>query len=101
VTETTQHDRRAPAITGPVREYLAAILDAVDLPAPARVLDAERRLLDERVGWVVASLRGLLADDSPDHGDVTFDLGYLRRKIEETPVTYELFRAPEAQEAGR
>lgn len=95
-----EHPAPLPEITGPVREYLNTILDALTLPAAAREERAFQQLLDDRVSGVTASLRGLLRDSSTEDGDVTFDVGYLRRRILLSPATYEVRQAPEAKGEG-
>ncbi|MCA1218678.1 hypothetical protein [Streptomyces sp. 8L] len=97
----TQHDR-APEITGPVREYLAVILDALNPPAPARLDDPTFRWLTrDRISTVCTSIRGLLADDDRNMGDVTFDVGWLRKQIEHTPISYEIGSTPDTTGGGQ
>lgn len=90
-----EHLAQLDEITGPVGEYLAVIVEALDAPFAAHDTRARQALLDERLGWVMASLRGLTDAKDRHLRDVTFDVGYLRRKIEETPVTYDVYRAPD------
>jgi hypothetical protein len=66
----------------PVRDLLAAILEAIDLPHPATVGDTEAhdRLLNTRI-----ALRSLL-DDGPVLG-LAWSAAYLREQLAKHPVT--------------
>ncbi|MFI5801058.1 hypothetical protein [Streptomyces sp. NPDC051677] len=87
----------------PLRELLAAVLEAVDLPYPATVGDAAThdRILIERIGHVKIALQTVLTDDAPLGVDWTTD--YLRERLAEHPptgyVTYD--QARERLAAGK
>ena len=70
-----------------VRELLAAVLEAIDLPHPATVGGAEAhdRLLNARAVHAKIALRNLL-DDGPDLGPA-WSAKYLRQRLAEHPVT--------------
>ncbi|MFI8303703.1 hypothetical protein ACIF80_09660 [Streptomyces sp. NPDC085927] len=70
-----------------VRELLAAVLEAIDLPHPATTGGAEvhDRLLSARVVHARIALRNLL-DDVPDLGPA-WTAKYLRERLAEHPVT--------------
>ncbi|MEW2610253.1 hypothetical protein AB0937_08585 [Streptomyces sp. NPDC047880] len=71
---------------GPVRELLAAVLEALDIPHPATTGGAEAhdRLLNDRVTHVVVALRSVL-DDEPLM-DVEWTTAYLREQLAKHPV---------------
>lgn len=70
-----------------VRDLLAAVLEAIDLPHPATTGGAEvhDRLLSARVVHARVALRNLL-DDGPDLGPA-WTARYLRERLAEHPVT--------------
>jgi hypothetical protein len=74
-------------LTEPVRDLLAAILEALDLPHPATFGDTEAhdRLLNTRAVHARIALRSLL-DDGPDMGPA-WSAAYLRERLAEHPVT--------------
>ncbi|MEU6101160.1 hypothetical protein [Streptomyces flaveolus] len=69
-----------------VRDLLAAVLEAIDLPHPATTGGAEvhDRLLAARVVHARVALRNLL-DDGPDLGPA-WTAKYLRERLAEHPV---------------
>lgn len=85
-------DLSMPACAGnttlpePVRDLLAAVLEAIDLPHPATVggSEAHDRLLATRVVHARIALRSVL-DDGPDLGP-SWDAQYLRERLSEHPV---------------
>ncbi|MET9479857.1 hypothetical protein [Streptomyces sp. NPDC006638] len=90
---------RADGLTAPVRDLLAAILDALTVPFPANSEphDAHYRLLDKRASYVCASLRGLLADEHPEPA---FDAGFIRKRTASLPAAYKPWVAPEDRTDG-
>lgn len=80
-----------------LRALLEAVVEAIDIPHPATVGDADtyRDLLDRRAGLAVIVARAALAEEPDAYG---WNAAYLRRKIAEHPVAY---RAHEAREASR
>ncbi|MFM9656723.1 hypothetical protein [Streptomyces scabiei] len=71
----------------PLRDLLAAVLEALDIPYPATVGDGETydRILIERVGHAKIALQGVLVDDAPLGVDWT--TAYLRERLAEHPPT--------------
>ncbi|CAL9403531.1 hypothetical protein SUDANB106_01517 [Streptomyces sp. enrichment culture] len=90
-----------PEIPAPVRELLAALVDAFDLPLPDITDGAERayhRVLAERARTAHATLRIALATGPEDfeHG-----AAYLRRRVAEIPADYRPWPGPQdAAEGG-
>ncbi|MFJ8866735.1 hypothetical protein ACIRD6_13395 [Streptomyces sp. NPDC102473] len=80
-----------------LRALLQAVVEAIDLPHPNTMGDADayRDLLDRRAGLAVILARAALDEEPDAYG---WHAAYLRRKIAEYPVTY---RAHEKPEAGR
>lgn len=79
----------SPDLPAPVRDLLAAIGEALDVPSPSLDRDAEiahRRLVDDRILYVRASIRDLLAGDHTL--GIEWEANYLRRKAAERPATY-------------
>ncbi|KMS74532.1 hypothetical protein ACH49_22455 [Streptomyces leeuwenhoekii] len=74
-------------IPEPVRDLLAAVLEAIDLPHPATTAGAEvhDRLLGTRVVHARIALRSIL-DDGPHLGPA-WSAQYLRERLAEHPVT--------------
>jgi hypothetical protein len=72
----------------PVRDLLAAVLEAIDLPHPATTGGAEvhDRLLATRVMWARIALRCALGLDGPVMS-LEWDAQYLRQRLAEHPVT--------------
>ncbi|MCX4578137.1 hypothetical protein OHB41_34105 [Streptomyces sp. NBC_01571] len=75
-------------IPDPVRDLLATVLEAIDLPHAATIGGDEVRvrLLATRATHVRIALRSVLGDDAPDLG-VTWDANYLRERLAEHPIT--------------
>ncbi|MGC9437650.1 hypothetical protein [Streptomyces sp. WG5] len=71
---------------GPVRELLTAVLDALDIPAPATADGAEAhdRVLNDRAMHARIALRDAL--DGPQLG-VEWTTRYLRERLAESPPT--------------
>lgn len=87
-------------ITEPVRDLLAAILEALDIPSPATVGDTEAhdRVLNDRAMHAKIALRSAL-EDHPLGTEWTTT--YLRERLAEHPPTsYQHWGANRA-EAGR
>ncbi|MCC3652714.1 hypothetical protein LIX60_14835 [Streptomyces sp. S07_1.15] len=80
-------------IPAPVRELLAALADAVDLPLPD-ITDADER----RAGYVLrdrARSAVVVARTVLDNGhDPAHAAAYLRRRTAETPADYQPWRGP-------
>lgn len=70
-----------------VRDLIAAVLEAIDLPHPATTggSDVHDRLLATRVVHARIALRNFL-DDGPDLGPA-WTANYLRERLAEHPVT--------------
>ncbi|MDX3868007.1 hypothetical protein [Streptomyces europaeiscabiei] len=68
-----------------LRQLLAVVLEALDIPAPATVGDGEthRGILDHRTMDAVAALRGVLHQDD----DPGWSADYLRARLAEKPAT--------------
>lgn len=77
-----------PALPEPVRDLLAAVLDALDLPHPAAIggTEAHDRLLNTRASHARRALRSVLDDDGHGMGPA-WDAAYLRERLAEHPVT--------------
>ena len=77
-------------LTEPVRDLLAAVLEAIDLPHPATIggSEAHDRLLADRVVYARLALRSALGDDAlgPDMGPA-WDAKYLRERLAKHPIT--------------
>ncbi|MEV7389520.1 hypothetical protein [Streptomyces sp. NPDC091215] len=71
------------------REFLAAVLDAIDIPTPATLGDHEafRVLLEDRVLDAIVALTGALGE--PPHSDwgLGWHTGYLRKQLAQKPPT--------------
>ncbi|MGY1453826.1 hypothetical protein [Streptomyces sp. SS8] len=76
-----------PEIPAPVRELLAAVLEAIDLPYPATIGDSERyrEVLERRVMHAAIALRNALHDRPLM--DITWDTEYLRERLADHPPT--------------
>lgn len=70
-----------------IRDLLAAILEAIDIPHPATVggTEAHDRLLNDRAVHAKIALRNLL-DDGPDLGPA-WSAKYLRERLAKHPIT--------------
>jgi hypothetical protein len=80
----------APATPLPrdVRDLLAAVLAAIDLPHPATVGDQprQREVLAERVMHAAITLRTVLrADGSPFPADLAWETAFLHAELAEHP----------------
>jgi hypothetical protein len=77
-------------IPEPVRDLLAAVLEAINIPHPATYggQDAHDRLLNDRVMYARLALRSTLDDAelSPAMGPA-WDARYLRDRLAQHPVT--------------
>lgn len=71
-----------------MRDALAAVREAIDIPHPATVGDGETydRILLERVGHARIML-GSILDPARTHSDVPWQVGYLRERLAEVPAT--------------
>jgi hypothetical protein len=71
----------------PVRDLLAAVLEAIDILYPATVGDSERYgvVLERRVLHAAIALRNVLHDRPLM--DVAWDTAYLRERLAEHPPT--------------
>ncbi|WP_406171191.1 hypothetical protein [Streptomyces sp. NBC_00996] len=71
----------------PLRELLAAVLEALDIPHPATVGDSEAhdRILIDRVMHAKIALHSVLTDDCPL--GVNWNVQYLRERLAEHPPT--------------
>ncbi|MFD8156600.1 hypothetical protein [Streptomyces malaysiensis] len=69
------------------RDLLAAVLEALDIPHPATVGDAERHgeVLADRAMHAAIALRSVLADEP--FLDVAWTTAYLREQFAKTPAT--------------
>ncbi|MER6146204.1 hypothetical protein ABT174_40470 [Streptomyces sparsogenes] len=95
---------------GPLPEQVAALLDAVvealDIPAPATYSDREqyREVLDDRALWVIVALKSVLLD--PTGLAAEWMVTCLRERLAEHPPTsYRAWDAPPSprpsEEGGR
>ncbi|MFE3326863.1 hypothetical protein [Streptomyces sp. NPDC059176] len=76
-------------LPGPGLNLLAAIGEALDVPAPALDRDAEaayRLLVEDRLRYVRAVIGDVLAGKATL--GIAWEADYLRRKTAERPVTY-------------
>ncbi|MFF2331934.1 MULTISPECIES: hypothetical protein [unclassified Streptomyces] len=76
-------------LTADVRDLLAAIAEALDLPYPAHDLDAEfthRNLVEERLAVVRATIGDILTGKA-DLG-IEWEASYLRTRAARRPATY-------------
>jgi len=87
----------------PLRDLLAAVLEAIDLPHPATVggQDAHDRLLNDRAVHARITLRSIL-DDGPDMG-AAWNAQYLRERLAKHPIAgyVTVAQAHAALEAGK
>lgn len=77
MTRSTPHE--------PVRDLLAAVLDAIAIPYPATVGDSERyrAILEARAMHVTVTLRGVLDGHG---GDVEWTTARLREQLDKHPA---------------
>jgi hypothetical protein len=81
----------------PVRDLLAAVLEALDIPHPATIGDTEThdRILNDRVIQAKIALRSVL-EDAPL--GIEWTTQYLREQLAEHPPTgYQHYAAKSAQ----
>lgn len=85
----------------PVRDLLAAVLEALDLPNPATIGDGATydRLLNERAMHAAIALRSVLTDKPLM--DIAWTTAYLRERLAEHPPTGYRHYGTERAEAGR
>jgi hypothetical protein len=84
------------------RNLLAALLEALDIPAPATVGDTEQhdRILNDRVMHAVIALHGVLDDEAPSLG-IEWTTTYLRARLAEHPATgYRAWGQPRTEPQG-
>ncbi|BBA99257.1 hypothetical protein RVR_5798 [Actinacidiphila reveromycinica] len=83
-------------LTSSVHNLLAAIRDALDVPLPG-VEDADERrfcwLMDDRRSAIYSTLNAILNSPTPQIHDA--DTAYIRRRIEDRPVTYTVWQDPD------
>jgi len=75
-------------LPGDIRDMLAAVLAAIDIPLPATVGDHDcyREVLEDRVGWARVALNRVVAGDA---SDLTWEAAFLRAKLaEHSPAGY-------------
>jgi hypothetical protein len=82
--------RAAPALAAPapaVSDFLAVVLDAIDIPHPATFGDTEEhaRILADRVMHAVTALRDVLSDRPLM--DIGWTTEYLRERLVTIPPT--------------
>jgi hypothetical protein len=76
------------ALPPEVRDLLAAVLDAIDLPYPRTAGDVPRRreVLAERAMHAAITLRRVLrADHTPHAADLARETGWLRERLAANP----------------
>ncbi|MFE3657251.1 hypothetical protein [Streptomyces sp. NPDC059165] len=76
-------------LSAPVLNLLAAMGEALDVPAPALDRDAEaeyRLLVEDRIRYVRCVIKAVVAGETG--GGIEWEADYLRRKTAERPVTY-------------
>jgi hypothetical protein len=73
----------------PVRDLLAAVLEAIDIPYPAAVghEKAHDRILIERVMHAKIALRAVLDDRDADRAGIAWTTKYLKERLAENPPT--------------
>lgn len=84
-----QHDQANSEISGPVRDLLAAVVDALDVPLPGLGDGDERafnRLMERRRSLVHSTLASILRH--PTGGITPSDAEHLRAGVESQPITY-------------
>lgn len=76
-------------MTPDVRAFLTAVLDAIDIPAPATFGDHKEyaRLLEDRAFDAVVALHGALDEPLADSGWVDWHTAYLRKQLAKKPPT--------------
>lgn len=93
-------DRTEPT-AGELRELLAVVLEALDIPNPATVGDTEAhgRILNDRAMHVTIALHAAL-DEKPVM-DIVWTTEYLRERLAEHPPTGYRHNGTARTEAGR
>ncbi|WP_405645876.1 hypothetical protein [Streptomyces sp. NBC_00019] len=83
----TEEPNAALSVPDDVRGFLAAIFEALDIPAPATIGDtaAHDRILNDRAMHAKIALRGLLEDDVPL--GIEWTTTYLRERLAEHQPT--------------
>ncbi|MGW2126274.1 hypothetical protein [Streptomyces sp. NPDC001758] len=84
MTDRTEHS------AGELRELLAVVLEALDIPHPATVGDTEthdRILADRAMHTVIALQRVLEDDDAGDPLGIGWTTAYLRERLAAHPAT--------------
>ncbi|WP_392965543.1 hypothetical protein [Streptomyces sp. LN245] len=77
-----------------IRAFLAAVRDAIDIPAPATFGDREafQLLLEDRVLDAVVALTGALGEPPAADWGLGWHTGYLRERLAtKPPTTYRHF----------
>ncbi|MFE7979937.1 hypothetical protein [Streptomyces shenzhenensis] len=71
------------------REFLAAVLDAINIPSPATFADWEafQLLLDDRVLDAVVALTGALGEPPTADWGLGWHTDYLRKQLAKKPPT--------------
>jgi hypothetical protein len=71
------------------REFLAAVLEALDIPAPATFGDREAfaLLLEDRVMDAVVALSGALGEPAASDWGLGWHTDYLRKRLAAKPPT--------------
>ncbi|MEU1791471.1 hypothetical protein ABZ553_37485 [Streptomyces sparsogenes] len=84
---------------GPLPDHvvalLGAVVEALDIPAPATYRDREqyREVLDQRALWVIVALKSVLLD--PTGFAAEWMVTYLRERLaEHPPTTYRAWDGP-------
>ncbi len=75
-------------LPGDVRDLLAAVLGAIDIPHPATVGDEprQREVLAERAMHAAITLRAVLRlDGTPHPADLGWEMAWLREQLAEHP----------------
>ncbi|MDX2676192.1 hypothetical protein [Streptomyces soliscabiei] len=94
-------DRTEPS-AGKLRELLAVVLEALDIPHPATVGDTEAhaRILSDRAMHTVIALQRVLEEDGDPLG-VEWTIAYLQERLAEHPPTGYRHYGAQRTEAGR
>ncbi|MEU9348202.1 hypothetical protein AB0D74_44110 [Streptomyces sp. NPDC048278] len=71
------------------REFLAAVLDALNIPSPATYGDHEafQRLLEDRALDAVVALSGVLGEPANADWGLGWHTSYLRKQLAKKPPT--------------
>ncbi|WP_406420880.1 hypothetical protein [Streptomyces sp. NBC_00842] len=89
----------AAELTGPVRDLLAAVAAALDIPLPSIQRGDEQayhQLLERRTSQVRIDLLALLDEAEPD---LVFEAAFLEKHTAAAPVTYTPFEPAKAGDA--